>query len=374
MDKAVTSDQAYECIKAFVELGGTHYIDKDSIIHSSIDDAPAGVEVGNPPRRKPIAIFKMGMKVGEYVPLNPFTDVLTRSPEREWFTNKLMAFPGSIVFHIVQRMIEEGISEKDSGIKVAKLISKWVDKMDSKLLEEAARIRPKHWCRIFYDRTTFTAQLQSDIGTDDLKDEYKSRIRKSSWPVFTEMVKAILGLAANKKPESLMYTATIKAIPKVDAIMHLLVEFCERIDDHRKILTEVEIDLENIKFHVKHLELYREATRWFATASATPDAAKASVSELAPAWQSAGSTASAVQMTAEPADARSAVSKLVPTGVVVNPNFGTYRQMSPLANPGGYPAIPGTPPVMGMPAGNYGGFQAPVPDMMTASSIANLRM
>ena len=59
---------------------------------------------------------------------------------------------------------------------------------------------------------------------------------------------------------------------------------------------------------------------------------------------------------------------------MVNPNFGAYRQMSPLANPGGYPAIPGTPPVMGMPAGNYGGFQAPVPDMMTASSIANLRM
>ena len=370
MDKAVTADQAYECIKAFVELGGTHYIDKDSIVRSSLDDAPAGVEVGNPPRRKPIAVFKMGMKVGDYVPLNPFTDVLTRSPEREWFTNKLMAFPGSIVFHIVQRMIEEGISDKDSGIKVAKLISKWIGKMDAKMLEEAARIRPKHWCRIFYDRSTFTAQLQSDIGTDELKNEYKSRIRKSTWPVFTEMVRTILGLAANKKPESLMYTATIKAIPKVDAIMHLLVEVCDRIEEYVNILTEVKIDLSNIKYHVKHLELYREATRWFAAATASTEAkapAPTSTAIRAP-WQAPSSGTTLDMGTPDKQDARSIVSRLVPTGVVVNKNFGSYGAIS---NPGGYPPAPGTPPVLGMPSGSYGGF-APQPNI--SSSIANLRM
>lgn len=328
MDKAISSDSASDFIKMLVELGGIHYVDQDHIIRNSSDDSPVGVKTGIPAKSHPIAIFRQGMSVGDYVVLNPFTDVLGNSPERSWFISKMRVLPGSLIRHIVIRMIEVGIAkDKDAGYKANKFVSKWIDNIDQKMLEEAERIPGVEWASIFYDRTKRIAQLQSNIGYEELKTQFKTKIRKSTWPVFVDMLKTLLQLNT-KKPESLIYESQLVSIPKVDAILHLLVDILTRLDEPLKQFTEVEIDVKTLKEHIDQIEVYREATKWFASSTASPDA-DSQGSEAAAPWSAGGvvsSTGEVIKSVAvdnSPLTEAATIAKLTPVGVTYNPNYGT---------------------------------------------------
>lgn len=328
MNKAIVSEDAHKFIKMLVELGGVHYVDGEQIIHSTATDAPVGVKVGIPPKRRPVAIFKEGMSVGDYVILNPFTDVCANSPERSWFVNKMCAFPGALIKRIIIGMIEIGTSKtKDAGYKANKFVSKWIGDMDAKMLDEVKKIDSTDWAVIFYDRTKMIAQLQSNIGYDELKDQFKTKIRKSSWPIFVDMVKTLLKLD-DKKAESLTYKRTIVSIPKVDAILHLLADVLERLDTPTKEFTDIEIPVKEISEHLKNLEVYCEAVKYFASATASPDADKADESSSpwsikSPVIPSATPEVAAIVPSPSPAEEASTIANLRPVGVVYNDKFGT---------------------------------------------------
>lgn len=288
MDKAVTSEQAYQFMKMLIEVGDKYYIGEDHVVYNP-DDAPVGVEVGIPAKRRPIAIFKMGMPSGDYVVLNPFSDVLGKSPERAWFTSVMCAMPGALIKHTILSAIELGVDKKkDGSYKANKFISRWIDKMDKKLYEEADRIRNLDYLSVFYDRSKRIAQLQSEIGTDKAKDMYRAKIRKSSWPILTEMVKALLKIPENRKVEMLKYEATVVAIPKIDAILHLIIEAYSRMADPVEACTGIKIPHKELAEHVKNLEAYRESLRWFASATNTSETTTAPVETEAAPWESAG--------------------------------------------------------------------------------------
>ena len=362
MNKAVISEDAHKFIKMLVELGGVHYVDGEQIIHSTSTDAPVGVKVGIPPKRRPVAIFKEGMSVGDYVILNPFTDVCANSPERAWFVNKMCAFPGALIKRIIIGMIEIGTSKtKDAGYKANKFVSKWIGDMDQKMLEEVKRIDSIDWAVIFYDRGKMVAQLQSNIGYDDLKDQFKTKIRKSSWPIFVDMVKTLLKLD-DKKAESLVYKRTIVSIPKVDAILHLLADVLERLETPTKEFTDIEIPVKEIKEHLANLEVYCEAVKYFASATASPDADKADDKSSpwsinSPVIPSATPEVSAVIPQSNPAEEASNIANLRPVGVVYNEKFGTGVQgCGTIVNPQfvspyqtyGMPPMGGPTPIAGL--------------------------
>lgn len=362
MNRAVISEDAHKFIKMLVELGGVHYVDGEQIIHSTSTDAPVGVKVGIPPKRRPVAIFKEGMSVGDYVILNPFTDVCANSPERAWFVNKMCAFPGALIKRIIIGMIEIGTSKtKDAGYKANKFVSKWIGDMDQKMLEEVKRIDSIDWAVIFYDRGKMVAQLQSNIGYDDLKDQFKTKIRKSSWPIFVDMVKTLLKLD-DKKAESLVYKRTIVSIPKVDAILHLLADVLERLETPTKEFTDIEIPVKEIKEHLENLEVYCEAVKYFASATASPDADKADDKSSpwsinSPVIPSATPEVSAVIPQSNPAEEASNIANLRPVGVVYNEKFGTGVQgCGTIVNPQfvspyqtyGMPPMGGPTPISGL--------------------------
>ena len=362
MNKAVISEDAHKFIKMLVELGGVHYVDGEQIIHSTSTDAPVGVKVGIPPKRRPVAIFKEGMSVGDYVILNPFTDVCANSPERAWFVNKMCAFPGALIKRIIIGMIEIGTSKtKDAGYKANKFVSKWIGDMDQKMLEEVKRIDSIDWAVIFYDRGKMVAQLHSNIGYDDLKDQFKTKIRKSSWPIFVDMVKTLLKLD-DKKAESLVYKRTIVSIPKVDAILHLLADVLERLETPTKEFTDIEIPVKEIKEHLANLEVYCEAVKYFASATASPDADKADDKSSpwsinSPVIPSATPEVSAVIPQSNPAEEASNIANLRPVGVVYNEKFGMGVQgCGTIVNPQfvspyqtyGMPPMGGPTPIAGL--------------------------
>lgn len=334
MDKAMTSESAYQFVKALVELGGIYYVDKDQIIRSTADDSPKGVRTGTPPVNKPIALFKVGMKVGDYVALNPFTDILGESKERAWFTTHLALFPGYALKHSIYKMVELGVSDsKGGGYKANKFISKWIDKMDQKLLDEIDRIPTKMWGVIFYDKSKKTAQLQCNLGYEEFREEYKNRIRKSSWSVLTDMVKTFLQ-TGTKKPESLMYESILLSMPKLDAIMHLLVDILKRMEVPLKEFGGIEVDVKGFEAHLEHLEAYREALRWFSSATTSPDANTSGVENATVPWSQDVANATVggtfAPIAPAPADVSSDIASARPAGIIFNDQF-----MGPGAVPAG---------------------------------------
>ena len=366
MDKALTAENCHEFIKELAELGGVHYVDPDLIIHSALDDTPVSVKTGIPPKRKPVAIFKVGMKAGDYVVLNPFTDVALNSPERAWFTNKMCAITGSLISHLVNQIIRTGLDKsKDAGYKANKFVSRWVEKIDEKLLDEARRIDPTEWAKIVYDRTKRTAQLQSDVGLDVTKNKYANKIRKASWPVFVDMIKTLLGLPQNKKPESLMYETKIASIPKIDAILHLLISVLERLDNPIKIFTDIKIDVKSLRKHIDNLEAYVEATSWFASGTGTADAEAAVVPVSVPPWQDQSTaivdpTVKAAAAVIVPGSEASGsadlatIANLTPVGVIYNETYGNPAtvQVPQGLRPAGDIGIDPNVPVV-VPVGSY---------------------
>ena len=333
MDKTVTAENAYQFVKALGELGDIYYVDNELIVRQIATDEPAGVNVGTPPVRRPIAVFKAGMKVGEYVALNPFTDVIGESKERSWFTAHMSLLPGHFIRAAIRNMISIGLSKnKGAGYKANKFISKWIEKMDDKLLEEVERIPNKMWAVIFYDRSHKTAQLQSNIGFEEYREDLKNKVRKGSWPIFNDMVRTFLQ-TGNRKPESITYESVLLSMPKMDAIMHLLIDVLERMDVPLKEFTEFKYDLKMLKENLKHIEAFRETLRWFASATVSED--KSSIDDATIPWGN--------QPTAKPSfvksNEESSIDNAVPAGITLNPSFV------------GGPMTPVTPNYVGMVTG-----------------------
>lgn len=331
MDKAIVSDDAHAFIKELVELGGVRYVDKDLIIHNASDDTPVGVSTGTPPKRRPVAVFKQGMPVGNYVVLNPFTDIMGNSPERALFTNWMCAFPGAIIRHVISSMIKLGISKESTGYKANKYISKWVEKMDDKLVDEVNRINTRDWAVIFYDKSKHVAQLQTNVGTKDLMDNFRTKIRKNSWPILVDMLKTILQVPNNKKVESLSYTSKLTSIPKVDAILNLLIEVLKRMETPIKEFTDIKIPTDDLAEHIKHLEAYREATKWFASATVSAEAEQSATDTAVPPWSQPpiiNPSAPAATQTSGLERAME-IAHLSPVGIIQNPNYG-QGQMVPV--------------------------------------------
>jgi len=325
MDKAMTSENAYQFVKSLVELGGIYYVDNEQIIRSSADDSPKGVRVGTPPVSKPIALFKVGMKAGDYVALNPFTDILGESKERAWFTTHLALFPGYALKHSIYKMVELGVSEsKGGGYKANKFISKWIEKMDQKLLDEIDRIPTKMWGVIFYDKSKKTAQLQCNLGYEEFREEYKNKVRKSSWVILCDMIRTFLQ-TGSKKPESIMYESILLSMPKLDAIMHLLVDILKRMEVPLKEFGEIEVDVKTLDEHLTHLEAYRESLRWFSSATTSPDANTSGVENATIPWSQdiANATVggSFAPVTPTQGASSSEIAGAMPAGIIVNENF-----------------------------------------------------
>lgn len=357
MDKALTSDNAYQFVKALVEFGDIYYVDRDLIIRQQADDEAVGVSVGTPPTRRPIAVFKTGMKVGDYVALNPFTDVLGDSKERAWFTLHMSILPGFMLKTAMYSAVKIALSKsKGSSYKANKFLSKWIEKIDEKLLDEIERLPPKKIAFIFYDRSKKTAQVQSDIGYEECREEYKNKVRKGSWSIINDMVKTFLQ-TGTKRPESLTYESVILSMPKIDAIMHLLVDVIERMDTPLKEFTEFKYDLPALKEHLRHIEAYREALRWFASATVT-DEASSGIGDIAP-WPANATTAKPVKR--DDGEETSSIKDATPAGIILNPSFaGGVMSMGT-----------GTPDYVGAALGGGVGV-IPNPTYMAAAMTGNI--
>lgn len=323
MEKSFNMDHIFNFVKTLVELGGTHYVDGNNIILNSNDNTPIGVTVNIAGKdvHRPIAVFQEGMSIGEYVPLNPFVELLGRHDENDWFLKLLQVLPGVIIYQTLFKMQEHATSDKDVGFKASKNLSKFIGRIDARFAKELGKIRPLEICHIYYDRKTHIAQLQSDICDAEFEKEIGSKVRKSSINLIREIVKAMLKV--EDCPEEIQHTATLIGCARFDAEAHVLIDVIDRIDEFVEPLLDISLHAEELKEHLTKLEAYQKAMA-FLTSSAAPSATSTGAGPMTSAKKtttSGGTVPWKSSMGVSGAPASIDLSRCTPIGGVKSPYF-----------------------------------------------------
>lgn len=323
-------DDVYEFLKLIVEIGGVHYVDNAHCIRRKSDDTPQGIKLNNgKDGLKLIALYKENMELdSSKVLLNPFTEVLGRFPEKDWFFGFAGVLPGALLKETMKAMANLAVSkETDTGFEAADIISKFIDRIDNKFVTELEKIRGVDIGLIFYSKEKHIAQLNSALWEDDFAEKMKSKLRKSSLMLIRDMISSLLG---TERPEDLMYTATLIGCPKFDAVIHVLVDVLNRIADPFEKVTGISIPVKEINAHMQHIEAYHRAMQWLTTTTAsqaTEDNRKViAVSEMKEAPWSASANSSTDNVSTLSPTATVATPDAIPSGFKV-PTISTVPTM-----------------------------------------------
>lgn len=332
MESNFSSADVYEFLKLLVELGEVHYIDSNHCVFRTADRTPVGVKIGHgKDSNKMICLYKEGCKpTPGSIYLNPFDESLGKHPERDWFTNTLSILPGCLAVFTMKTIAETITSkEKDTKFKTAQIISKFVDKVDEKFLNELQKIRPLDAGMIFYDNSKHVAQLLVDFWDDEFEDKMSSKIRKSSLRTMKEMLSLIYD---SDNPHEYMHKGELVACPKIDAMSHVLIEVLTKMAPVVEKLTKFDLHTKELNGHLQHLAAYHKAMQWLATSSTTSAMSTSEIDSKigdhsgvpwnVSAPKATSSLGNVVVPVAVGTPDKSFIANAVPVGVTVNPNFG----------------------------------------------------
>ena len=287
MEKQFSPNDIREFIKTLVTLGDIHYVGADGVIMYSVNDTPVGVAVkeGGKDKQMPIALYREGMTIGDYRLLNPFVEKLGKHDELDWFMNFLMVVPGCLMTKALMTMQELATDEKKDtdNFKAAAALADFIGRIDQKFAKELKKFRPLELGLIYYDKKEHIAQFQSDFFDEEASKNLASSMRKASFELIKEFIAKMLG---TDKPHQLYYNASVIGCPKFDAIVHVLVDVLDRIDEYVEPLLGINLHVQELKQHLENLEAYQKAMRFLASSASsarqTEDADKAKKEAKAP--------------------------------------------------------------------------------------------
>jgi len=278
MEQVINKDTCYAFFKLLVEFGDAYYVDGNQMVLCNADNSPVGIAVGK--KNLPLALFKEGMKIGDYVVLNPLIDSCNKAPEREWFFQTRQLIIGGLVKRLITKVVEIAISkDEENDYAKLELVSEFVDKLDEKMLKEIERIKLMEWGFIFYDKPTNTAQLQSDIFNNTLVESLGNKVRKQTWEVFRGMMQILFGTSDIEG--SFQHVATNVAIPRADAILHVMASTAVKLNVYTKKLLNVDLHPQIFAGYLEHLDKFQKLVGWYASGTGT---VREKEEETSPVW------------------------------------------------------------------------------------------
>lgn len=209
---------------------------------------------------------------------------------------------------------------------------------------------------IFYDNKEHIAQLQSDIFNEELEKKLKGKVRKASWTVFRGLMENLLG--TDHIEENFTYKATLIAIPRADAIFHVLINTVAKMSATVKKATGMDLHPTVLKHHLENLEPYQKLMGWFSTGTAQTESAN-DVKAPAVPWERNNVPVNGSRL---PTTGSGVPLNASAPGTMVNPLAGQPQVPQVSSVPGVTPSIPmtqtpvasynGVPMMGGMGCGN----------------------
>lgn len=308
-------------IRFCIELTPTLEVDPDGYVKIKEDDKKALIEVNGDEKDtkvfKPIIVYQGCIKDQNSVILNPFIEGMARNVSGEWFLDILTANASQFVRMIQKTLIIHALESKKlselakaapkkkagkkdtdtvvvdtpiQDIKLASIISRWVDKVDDITLSELDLITKKmsNYFNITYFRKSHEARVTTGIDTEDFVVAHK-KVRQKSWEVFRDMLQYIF---STKDFSEYTSKANSTHCPRLDATLRLLLKLYSAMNPYMKYLPEEmketmihkEVDLDYLSSSIDLLDVFKVKTAHITSvAPANPNATLKSVNPVADA-------------------------------------------------------------------------------------------
>jgi len=255
----VNEQTIQEFIKLLIEADGTHEVREDHTVYCKVTGQQITIALAK--TEKPLAIWYSGAPcTTDVVWLNPFKELAGRYPEREWFFALLSLSVGRLTKLITMKVIDDCVKMTDDNYQEFALMSKVRSKVDEKTKEEVDKIGPAMFVSINYNKTKKTADAQTLLFDDQLKEAFP-KIRKKTWEAIHEIFKTIYG-DTQVPLEDFKYTSKNLNIPETEAKLNIVIALLTSLDPFATDILNQELHSAELQQHLEVLEGYAKLYEW----------------------------------------------------------------------------------------------------------------
>ena len=253
----VNENTIQEFIKLLIECDGSHEVREDHSVVCKTTGQPVTIVVAK--TEKPLVVWYSGAPTTtDVVWLNPFKELAGRYPEREWFFALLSIAAGSLTKFITMKVVSDVVKASDDNYNEFALMSKIRGKVDEKTKDEIEKIGSSMFVSINYNKSRKTAEAQTELFSDQLKDAFP-KIRKKTWEVMQTVFLEIFGDAAM---EDFKYTSKSINIPETEAKLNIAIALFAALDPFAKDILNQDLHSAELQAHLEVLEGYAKLYEW----------------------------------------------------------------------------------------------------------------
>jgi len=255
----VSEEMIQEFIKLLIECDGTHEVREDHSVVCKVTGQPITIVLAK--TEKPLAVWYSGAPcTTDVVWLNPFKELAGRYPEREWFFALLSMAAGRLTKLITMKVVDDCVKMTDDNYNEFALMSKVRDKVDAKTKDEIDKIGPAMFVSINYNKAKKTAEAQTELFDDQLKEAFP-KIRKKTWDAIYEVFKMIYGNTETPL-EDFKYTSKSLNIPETEAKLNIAIALFIALDPFAKDILNLDLHSQELQNHLQVLEGYAKLYEW----------------------------------------------------------------------------------------------------------------
>ena len=274
----VTDKQIYDFLKYTLEISNTIYVDENGFVRRKETGEQIVIGTVNSTEKKPIVLYGSSGISNDVTVLNPFVEGMVKSTESEWYYTVLIMSGINYVRLIQKSLIKLAVQMKkknndendnESDMDLAKVLSKWIDKVDETTLKEYDLLTKKmsDYFNIYYLATKKEARISCGLLTDkDFRTLYK-KVRVKTWELLETLTKQLF---TTEDFSEFTVVSKIIGCPRYDALLRILYKvyvslnpYMKYIDDEVKSdMTYTSIDLDYLSKSIDLLDYFRTKAKY----------------------------------------------------------------------------------------------------------------
>ncbi len=240
-----------------IEMTGIYSVDEEGYVISVLDNAPITIKAGK--SRKPLMVVQEVIQDNEAILINPVNENLREDQGSKFLYTALsggLVRKCSRLVYFLEELRQEG---DDCAISsdLAKFASRYLPKMDAKVLEEFKTIcsPPLEFMNVWFRRNFKEARFRCNV----FQPETFKSVRKKTLNVILPLFAEILGV---KKTDDITeaYNFKSKSItsPKLDSILNIYLQLYNNLNQYLAFIPDSDytIDITELGHHINNLEDY----------------------------------------------------------------------------------------------------------------------
>lgn len=280
--KKSTYEEVSDFIKFLINLSGIYNVDADGyIVSKHEEDKRIKLKIGN--EEKNIIIFKKTIEDNDAIIVNPLNESIGLESEDKKWLYSILSLGLFYRIRVMLKFIVETALNEDEELKVesAQFLSKMgvSGDIDEKMMNEIEILTKDgiRFINVFY-RKKFKEGRFRCIVFEKEREEFN--IRKKTWKILDKIFCSMFGvdekLSLDEKEvfirENYSYKTNSITCPKLKALLMVYNKIYQAINEYLEIINyqddDFVVDLDELGYHINHLDNYYERVKWFVQVSA----------------------------------------------------------------------------------------------------------